>query len=67
MKKANKKYSNLDDNNRTNNSNVENPSSKTSSEKIIKKESEAPEIKTNTSPTERVETKEGKKIPEKYS
>ena len=55
------KYSNLDDNNRTNNSNVENPSSKTSSEKIIKKESEASELKTNTSPTERIETKEGKK------
>ena len=55
------KYSNLDDNNRTNNSNVENPANKTSSEQIIKKESEAPEIKTNTSPTERVETKEGKK------
>ena len=56
------KYSNLDDNNsRTNNSNVENPSNKTSSEKIIKKESEAPEIKTKTSPTERIETKEGKK------
>ena len=55
------KYSNLEDNNRTNNSNVENPSSKTSSEKIIKKESEASELKTNTSPTERIETKEGKK------
>ena len=55
------KYSNLDDDNRTNNSNVENPSSKTSSEKIIKKESEASELKTNTSPTERIETKDGKK------
>ncbi len=55
------KYSNLDDNNRTNNSNVENPSSKTSSEKIIKKESEASELKTNTSPTEKIETKDGKK------
>ena len=56
------KYSNLEDNNsRTNNSNVENPANKTFSEQIIKKESEAPEIKTKTSPTERIETKEGKK------
>ncbi len=56
------KYSNLEDNNsRTNNSNVENPANKTFSEQIIKKESEAIEIKTKTSPTERIETKEGKK------
>ena len=67
------KYSNLEDNNsRTNNSNVENPANKTFSEQIIKKESEAPEIKTKTSPTERIETKEGKKkyqknIPNKES
>ena len=55
------KYSNLEDNNRTNNSNLDNPSNKTSSEKIIQKESEASELKTKTSPTERIETKEGKK------
>ena len=49
------------DNNTKNDSNVEETSNKISAEKISQKEAGGSELKTKTSTTERIETKEGKK------